>query len=290
MKTEQEIKNEAERLGKTISPSLILLMIFSVSGYFVNLYLYQIKFYGFIAFSVFSMVTLYNIFGVMHDGVHGTVFPHNRKINDAISIALGVLINFHFKSWKPVHIVHHMNTNTKIDPEHLLSEDRRKRAVFGTIFIYSFARVFVAFPKKIRTLICSISTKRAKIFLYLFKKNPSQSRFYSITLCLVATSVVIFGWNSPILWWYVSTFVASIVIVPLTQWIPHSGNFDKKNIQENKFMVAQNYFLPLVAGRQHLTHHLYPTVQVTRLGKFTKSINWLIEEKRKESNGAKQGN
>jgi fatty acid desaturase len=78
--------------------------------------------------------------------------------------------------------------------------------------------------------------------------------------------------------------MASIVIIPLTQWIPHSGNFVKKNINESRFMVAQNYNLPLAVGRQHLTHHLYPTVQVTRLSKFTKSINWLIDKKIRESN------
>jgi fatty acid desaturase len=284
MKTENDAKKEAERLGATISPSLIILMIVSVSGYFANLYFYQVGTYGFLIFSILSMITLYNIFGVMHDGVHGTLFPNNQKLNDFASIVLGVLINFHFKSWKPIHIVHHKNTNTKIDPEHLLSEDRRKRAVFGTIAIYSFARIFVALPRKLRNLIGSACTKRAKIFLYFFKKNPEQSRFYSITLLVVIVSVVIFGFDSPILWWYVSTFVASLVIVPLTQWIPHSGGFNKKSIDENRFFVAQNYFAPFVLGRQHLTHHLYPTVQVTRLGRFTKSINWLIEEKQREGN------
>lgn len=285
MMSEQEIREEAERLGRTTSLSLIILMVLSVVGYLANLYFFQTDVYGFIVFSILSMLTLYNIFGVMHDGVHGTLFPNNKKINDIASMLLGVMINFHFKSWKPVHIVHHMQTNTKSDPEHLLSEDRRKRAVMGTIAIYSFARIFVAFPKKIRNSICNISTKRAKIFLYLFKKNPAQSRFYSLTLAAVIVSVLIFGFDSPILWWYISTFVASIVIVPLTQWIPHSGKFNKKSIEENKFMVAKNYFAPFVIARQHLTHHLYPTVQVTRLGKFTKSINWLITEKQREGNG-----
>lgn len=285
MKTEEEIKKEAERLGKTASPSLIVLTALSVLAYSANLYFFHIGVYGFIVFSLLSMITLYNVFGAMHDGVHGTLFPANQKINDWASIALGIMINFHFKSWKPVHIIHHMNTNTKVDPEHLLSENRNKRAVVGTIAIYSFARIFVAMPKKLRNAICKVSTKRAKIFLYLFKKNQSQARFYSATLAVVFVSVLIFGIDSPLLWWYISTYVASIVIVPLTQWIPHSGNFDKKSIIENRFMVAQNYYFPLVIGRQHLTHHLYPTVQVTRLGKFTKSIDWFIMEKQGEGNG-----
>ena len=102
---------------------------------------------------------------------------------------------------------------------------------------------------------------------------------------MVCLSVFFLGFDSPILWWYISTFIASIVIVPLTQWIPHSGDFEKRSIVENKFMVAQNYLIPLVAGRQHLTHHLYPRVQVTRLGKFTKSIDWFIVEKQREGNG-----
>lgn len=284
MNTEQEIKHEAERLGGSTSPSLVVLTVASVLVYFANLYFFQNDSYGFFVFSILSMITLYNIFVAMHDGVHGTLFPKNRKINDSLSTVLGLIVNFHFKSWKPIHAAHHAKTNTKNDPEHMLSEDRRKMAVLGTIFIYSFARIFIVFPKTVQTWICNKSTKRAKIFLYLFNKNLVQAKFYSVTLCTVALSVVIFGFDSLMLWWYISTLISTVIIVPVTQWIPHSGNFIKKNIEENKFMVAQNYFLPFAVGGQHLTHHLYPTVQITRLRKFTKSINWLIDKKIRESN------
>lgn len=289
--TEEQIKMEAKRLGKTFSPLLFILMIASVIAYFANLLLFYNNEYNFFVFSIINMFTLYNIFTVMHDGVHGLLFPNNQKLNDAVSIFLGVINNFHFKSWKQIHILHHINANTKNDPEYLLTADRKKISILGTVFIYCASRITIVFPKSIQKWILNISTKRARIFLYLSKKNLPQSRFYSTTLYITLLSVIFFGFDSIIFLWYVSTFLSLIVILPLLLSIPHAGNFDKKDIKENPFMVAQNYFIPSIIvrlfpsislGSYHLTHHIYPTVQVTRLAKFTKSINWLIEEKSKK--------
>jgi fatty acid desaturase len=277
MNAKQQIQIQAEKIGKTISPLLILLMIFSVCGYMANLYFYQIGSYGFLLFSIFSAFTLYNVFGVFHDGVHGLIFPNNKKLNNYLSFLLGLLVNFPFRPWKEAHIAHHKYTNTKKDPDDLLTEELNFCSVASSILINCFARIFVSFPFQVRRFIRGRMSKRAKVFLYLFEKNQENSRYYASVVFFVLLSVLLLGFDSPIIMWYISTFFAAIPIILFTSLIPHSGNFEKRNINEDEYKVARNYSFPFIIGCQHLTHHLYPTVQVTRLNMFSKKIDNLIK-------------
>lgn len=286
MITELEAKEHAKRISSKLSVLSIVISVVSISAYAINIFAYKTGFYGLpVALILSPLISLW-IFGVVHEAMHFSFFPANKKINDFVGKIFTLLLNMDFESLRNVHNQHHSYANSKKDPDLMYDEQGKYIYLLSVPTLHLMLRIFVVFPKYIRNKITKKLKNKIKIFVYLYQKDKKQCRLYRFNFLITLISVLIFGFDSILFFCYISAILSIYVIYPVTIWIPHLSNFDREIESVDKYKTSRMFNLAfksilLFPAGDHQVHHLFPQVQVTRLNKFSKYIQPLIIENRK---------
>lgn len=284
---EEEVKKIAFDMSQNISIKSLLMAAVSTLMYFVFIVLW-VKNGISIYFCVLANgFVLYPIFVSMHECIHNSLIPNNKKINNILGSIFGFLLFIPFFEYSKIHIEHHKNANSKNDPDYV--EQGNKKHIFMYPLKMNFVRTIAPIPF-VTKIINKIISRDLKLLIYLWRKRKNQVKFYRICILLILSSLLIMGDSSPFLVWYLSAAVSTFIGHFMFTWLPHGALFERKTEKENKYKTSKIYkfkfssFL-MINQDKHLTHHLFPSVPVGRLSKFDDCVSEYIEFKRNEIYG-----
>lgn len=106
-----------QNLGILIALTIISLWIGSLVVLF-NIDISTLPTWALISAILLRVFLHTGLFITAHDAMHGTVIPHNRKVNDFIgSVAAFLYAAFIYKNFHEKHILHHRHPATEDDPD-----------------------------------------------------------------------------------------------------------------------------------------------------------------------------
>ena len=282
MITESEAAEYAKQISSNQSVSILIYSFASICLYILNIVAHQNNEYGLLIALPISAIVSYYIFSTFHEAVHNAVFPSNKKINDLIGKVFAFVLNMDFASFKKIHQQHHIYANSKRDPDSIFGEQGKHSYVVTMPTFLVLLRIFVVLPRKIRMKLIKNLSGRTKVFIYLYQKDISQCRVYITNFYLTLISLAIFGFDSVLLFCYMSSMLAMFIIYPMVTWLPHLSIFDREEHAVDKYKTTKvqgSRLSPftLFPIPHHLTHHLYPSVPVSRLKKMSKFIQPILD-------------
>jgi fatty acid desaturase len=282
MITETEAAEYAKQISSNQSVSILIYSFASICLYVLNIVAHQNNAYGLLIALPISAIVSYYIFSTFHEAVHNAVVPSNRKINDLIGRVFAFILNMDFPSFKKIHQQHHIHANSKRDPDSIFGEQGRRSYVLAMPTFLVLLRIFVVLPRKMRIKLIKNLSSRTKVFIYLYQKDSSQCRVYIINFYLALISLAVFGFDSVFIFCYISSMLAMFIIYPMVTWLPHLSIFEREEHGINKYKTTKIQggrlsLFTLFPIPHHLTHHLYPSVPVSRLKKMSKFIQPILD-------------
>jgi fatty acid desaturase len=198
---------------------------------------------------LFTAVTLNSFPLLMHEGMHGTLFPDRRQ-NWAVSLFLGATFLMSFTSYRVMHIRHHKYLGDPRDPDdyHNYSDSRRVvwllhfvRLTFGPL-LYVFLIPLMALrhgSAAQRKLILVEYTILFAIYSALLRLAPARELFvvWFVPLLLMGMFTAIRGFTQHGITEASDPYLASRTMLP--------------NPVIAFFLLNENY---------HLEHHLFPEI------------------------------
>lgn len=200
------------------------------------------------ALAALQSLTIFVLYIVIHDAAHRTA-SKNRRLNDAMLVACGVVFLFDPYLYRRLHLTHHAHTNEDADPDHftaskyLLVRWFKSFCIAGSYYFYSWRR---------------------------FKKNPTLLLHLCFTPILVTALWLLFrgiGRTEVLLaGWFIPDFVAiGFLGFVLTAW-PHHPAEDTSRIGSARNLNVPRPIQWLLGNQHlHLVHHYSPTVPWYRL-------------------------
>jgi fatty acid desaturase/membrane-associated phospholipid phosphatase len=186
---------------------------------------------------------------LMHEGMHGVLFP-NRRSNWIVSVLLGSTFLMSFSSYRVLHIRHHRYLGDPRDPDDYHNYSRTQlmvwflhfvRLTFGPI-LYVFLIPLLALKygsSAQRKLICVEYTILISIYSALLRMFPVQELFlvWFVPLVLMGMFTAIRGFTQHGITEASDPYLASRTMLP--------------NPVIAFFLLNENY---------HLEHHLFPEI------------------------------
>ena len=282
MITESEAAEYAKQISSNQSVSILIYSFASICLYILNIIVHQNNAYGLLVALPISAIVSYYIFSTVHEAVHNAVVPSNKKINDLIGKVFAFVLNMDFASFRKTHQQHHIHANSKRDPDSIFGEQGKRSYVVTMPTFLVLLRIFVVLPRKIRMKLIKNLSSRTKVFIYLYQKDIGQCRVYVTNFYLTLISLAVFGFDSVFFFCYMSSMLAMFIIYPMVTWLPHLSIFDREEHAVDKYKTTKiqgNRLSPftLFPIPHHLTHHLYPSIPVSRLKKMSKFIQPILD-------------
>jgi len=212
----------------------------------------------------FQSLTIFALYIIIHDTAH-RIGSKNRRLNDTMLFACGVVFLFDPYLYRRLHLTHHAHTNEPSDPDrftagpHVAIRWAKSFLIAGAYYVYALRRF-----RKNRTLLLHLCFTPGLVLLLWF-----------VFRAIGRTEALVAGW-------FIPDFVAigSLGFV-LTAW-PHHPAKDTSRIGS-----ARNLNVPRVLqwllGNQHLhlVHHYAPSVPWYRLPAY-----WRQNKERLVAKGA----
>lgn len=165
------------------------------------------------------------LFITAHDAMHGTVVPHNPKMNHSFGKICTLLFMFNnYEKLLSKHHKHHRFAGTEKDPDYHKGNEH-------------FLAWFIQFSKEYVTI--------------------SQLIIITVTLQLLR---FIFPLENLILFWCLPSFFSTLQLFIFGTYLPHRGEHDKENKHRSRSQ-KQNHFLAFMSCYffgYHYEHHDSP--------------------------------
>lgn len=176
------------------------------------------------------------LFITVHDSMHGSVVPTNRKLNNLIgAVSIFFYAMFSYKKLKKKHFQHHKDPGTPLDPDY---HDGKHK---GLLFWY-----------------------------FHFMKNylsPLQLVGMGLVFNLLVFVVGV-PWQNLLLFWILPSLISTGQLFLFGTYLPHrepEGGYDNKHhARSSGFPFFLSLFTSYHFG-YHLEHHMFPYVQWWRL-------------------------
>jgi beta-carotene/zeaxanthin 4-ketolase len=200
---------------------------------------------GFVGCALLWQVFLYSgIFITAHDAMHGSVFPGNVQINNAIgTIALLLYGLFSFKDLSRKHWQHHKHPSTDRDPDF---HDGQHINFFSWYF--QFMKRYWSWTR-LAALILVFHT--IKYFLHIPEANL-------------------------MLFWIVPSILSSVQLFYFGTFLPHrqpKGGYTNPHRAETNHLPLVLSFLTCYHFGYHQEHHEYPSMPWWRLPEIHELLN-----------------
>ncbi len=176
------------------------------------------------------------LFITAHDAMHGSVYPRNRKLNDAIgAMAVMLYALFSYRKLKQKHSEHHQFPGTRKDPDF---HDGHKRGIVSWYF--HFLRGYIG--------------------------------WIQLTGMAVIYNILEHLFNVPVLnllvFWIIPSLISTVQLFYFGTYLPHRETeiafADRHRARSNDYPVFWS-FLTCYHFGYHLEHHLVPSASWWRL-------------------------
>jgi len=214
--------------------------------------------------AAFQSVTIFILYIVIHDSAH-RIASKNRRLNDTMLFACGVVFLFDPYLYRRLHLTHHAHTNEASDPDRFTSGPNvlvrwaKSFMIAGFYYVYSLRR----FRKNATLLmhLCFTPTLIAALWLLFHAVGKTQV----VVAC-----------------WFIPDFVAiGFLGFMLTAW-PHHPAQDTSRIGSARNLDVPRLVQWLMGNQHlHLVHHYAPAVPWYRLPAY-----WRENKQRLVAKGA----
>ena len=213
--------------------------------------------------SVFCGWSAYRIQLVRHDTCHMSLFS-NRKTNDLIGTAAGLLVGNYFPRYRAIHFLHHKYNGLIEDPQlpdYLSDQKMTKRDFLRFILEPLWGMRLIPY---LRRDLLEASVVKSKI--------PSPSRSWSLLLLFIQVGIVVIvtdNFTRPM--FFISLFGGMATFSLFLARLRTLAEHQQVNSSYSDFSRThkRNWFDTLMLQDAnfcfHLEHHLYPSVQSRHL-------------------------
>ena len=250
----QEVPENFEKLtrhdGRKRAAELALFVVLAALGFWLSSWARSLgSTQILVAGILFTAVTLNSFPLLMHEGMHGTLFP-NRRWNWIVSFLLGTAFLMSFTSYRVMHIRHHRYLGDPRDPDDYHNYSRNRRVVWLLHFVrLTFGPLLYVFLIPLLALRHGSAAQRKLILV----EYTILFAIYSALLRMVPARELFLVWFVPLLLMGMFTAIRGFTQHGITE--ASDPYLASRTMLPNPviafFLLNENF---------HLEHHLFPEI------------------------------